>query len=175
MNQISKLELQQRLSQVKLLALDVDGVLTDGGLYYTETGEELKKFNVKDGMGLKLLMQAGVEVAIITNSHSSSVLHRAKKLGISHVFLDIEEKLPTLKSLCQQLEITLDRVAYVGDDINDIPILKQVACPLTVADAMSQNQNLAIYTTKSTGGNGAVREICELILESILSLNLIKS
>ena len=175
MKQISQLELQQRLSQVKLLALDVDGVLTDGGLYYTETGEELKKFNVKDGMGLKLLMQAGIEVAIITNSNSPSVWHRAKKLGISHVFVDIDEKLPILESLCSQLGLTLQQVAYVGDDINDIPILKQVACPLTVADAIKQNQNLAIYTTKATGGNGAVREVCELILESILAFNLINS
>jgi 3-deoxy-D-manno-octulosonate 8-phosphate phosphatase (KDO 8-P phosphatase) len=172
MNQISELELQQRLSKVKLLTLDVDGVLTDGGLYYTESGEELKKFNVKDGMGLKLLMQAGIEIAIITTSSSSSVLHRAKKLGISHVFLGIEEKLPTLEFLCEKLNITFEQVAYVGDDINDIPILEKVACPFTVADAMNQNKNMAIYITKSIGGNGAVREICDLIVESISSINL---
>ncbi|MDH6058052.1 KdsC family phosphatase [Umezakia ovalisporum] len=161
MNHISPLELQQRLAQIKLLALDVDGVLTDGGLYYTETGEELKKFNVKDGMGLKLIMQAGIQVAIITNSTSPTVLHRAKKLGISHVFLGAEDKLSVLENLCQQLHINLEQVAYIGDDINDLPVLKAVGCPLTVADAIPENLSVAIYVTKKLGGCGAVREVCD--------------
>lgn len=168
---ILETELQSRLSLVKLLALDVDGVLTDGGLYYTETGEELKKFNVKDGMGLKLLMQAGIEVAIITTSTSASVSYRAKKLGISHVFLGIEEKLTVLQDLCHKLNITLEQVAYIGDDINDVPILEKIGCPLTVGDAMNQNKNVSMYVTESSGGNGAVREICDLMLQKVHNIH----
>ena len=164
MNQILPVESQKYFSKIKLLALDVDGVLTDGGLYYTETGEELKKFNVKDGMGIKQVMQAGILVAIITNSTSSVVLHRAKKLGISHVFLGAEDKLLVLKELCQKLHLSLEQVAYVGDDVNDIPVLQAVGCPITVSDAMPQNQKSAVYVTQKPGGSGAVREVCDQIL-----------
>ena len=153
-----------RLAQVKLLALDVDGILTDGGLYYTESGEELKKFNVKDGMGLKLLMKSGVKVAIISASKSTATIHRAKKLGIEHVFIGIEDKLSILKELCQELGFSLAEVAYAGDDINDLSIMKAIGCPLTVADAMPQNQAQAIYVTRLGGGKGAVREICNYIM-----------
>jgi 3-deoxy-D-manno-octulosonate 8-phosphate phosphatase (KDO 8-P phosphatase) len=166
MKSLNNVELRQRLARVKLLALDVDGVLTDGGLYYTETGEELKKFNVKDGMGLKRLMGSGVETAIITTSESPSVTHRARKLGILHVFLGAEDKLETLEQLCQKLELRLDEVAYVGDDINDIPVLKSVGCPLTIADAIPENMNYALYVTQKAGGKGAVREICDLIISA---------
>ncbi len=166
MSKISETELRSRFAQVKLLALDVDGVLTDGGLYYTSSGEELKKFNVKDGMGLKLLMAAGVEVAIISASNSTATLHRAQKLGIEHVFVGIEEKLSVLRELCHKLDCSLEQVAYVGDDINDLPILKAIGCPLTVADAIPQNQAEAIYTTSLPGGRGAVREICNHLLSA---------
>ncbi|AFY35637.1 HAD family hydrolase [Calothrix sp. PCC 7507] len=166
MNKISESEWRSRLSQVKLLALDVDGVLTDGGLYYTDNGEELKKFNVKDGLGLKLLMQAGIDVAIITASTSSSVLHRAKKLGINYTFIGVEHKLSVLENLCHKLNITLEQVAYMGDDLNDLPILQAVGCPLTVADAMSANKSSAIYITELAGGQGAVREICDYLLKN---------
>ncbi|KAI9133970.1 HAD family hydrolase [Acaryochloris sp. CCMEE 5410] len=159
-------DLQSRLANVKLLALDVDGVLTDGGLYYTETGTELKKFNVKDGQGLKLLMQSGVDVAIITASDSPVTRHRAKKLGIQHVFLGVEEKLSVLKSLCQTLNIELSQVAYAGDDVNDVPILQNIGCPFTVNDAMPANRGAAIYITQKNGGCGAVRELCDLLIQS---------
>lgn len=165
MNRISLTELRKCLSKVKLLALDIDGVLTDGGLYYTETGEELKKFNVKDGMGIKQVMQAGIQVAIITTSNSSSVLHRAKKLGISHVFLGAEDKLSILEDLCLQLQLSMEQVAYIGDDINDLPVLQAVGCPITVADAMPQNLELAAYITHKPGGHGAVREVCDRLLK----------
>ena len=162
---ISQTELQTKLSRVKLLALDVDGVLTDGGLYYTESGEEFKKFNVKDGMGIKLLMRFGIEVAIISANSSSATIHRAKKLGIEHCFIGIENKLDVLNNLCDLLNISLEEVAYVGDDINDIPILQSVGCPMTVADAMPENKNQAVYVTSLSGGAGAIREICELIMK----------
>jgi len=156
-------DLRQKLQKVKLLVLDVDGVLTDGGLYYTESGEELKKFNVKDGMGIKLVMEAGINVAILTSSHSASVLHRAKKLGISHVFLGVEDKLPELQNLCSKLDISLDQVAYIGDDVNDLPILKVVGCPITVSDGVAENRECAAYVTERAGGFGAVLEVCDLL------------
>jgi 3-deoxy-D-manno-octulosonate 8-phosphate phosphatase (KDO 8-P phosphatase) len=158
--------LLNQLTKVKLLALDVDGVLTDGGLYYTETGKELKKFNVKDGLGLKRLISVGVEVAIISANRSQATLHRAKKLGITHVFTGIEDKLTTLKSLCQTLNLNLSQVAYMGDDLTDLPILKVVGCPMTVADAIADNRACALYVTSRNGGQGAVREVCDLILTS---------
>lgn len=166
MTMLSETELRQRLSQVKLLALDVDGVLTDGGLYYTDSGEQLRKFNVKDGQGLKLLMQAGVEVAIISAIYSTATLHRTRKLGIVHTFLGVEDKLSVLQELCEKLVINLSQVAYVGDDINDLPVMQVVGCPLTVADAMPQNQECAVYVTQRPGGQGAVREICEQLLKN---------
>ncbi len=149
---------------VKLLALDVDGILTDGGLYYTETGQELKKFNVKDGLGLKLVMQAGITVAIISASSSTATHHRAKKLGIEQVFTGIDDKLTTLKSLCATLQIELTEVLYMGDDLTDLPVLQAVGYPVTVADAIAQNRACACYITQLPGGRGAVREVCDRLL-----------
>lgn len=152
------------MNKVKLLALDVDGILTDGGLYYTEDGQELKKFNVKDGLGIKRLMKQGIEVAIISSNTSQATLHRSQKLGIAHTFIGCDNKLPVLEELCKRLKIALSEVAYMGDDLADIPILEAVGFPLTVADAMAENKACAIYITEKSGGQGAVREICDLIL-----------
>jgi 3-deoxy-D-manno-octulosonate 8-phosphate phosphatase (KDO 8-P phosphatase) len=162
----SKNELQFRLSQVRLLTLDVDGVMTDGWLYYTEKGEELKRFNVKDGLGIQLLMKSGIKVAIVSNGTSSSVQHRAKKLGISHCLLGIEDKLTAIKKLCDNFNLSLEQVAHVGDDLVDLSALEAVGCPMTVADAIEENKRQAIYITQALGGHGAVREICDLIRAS---------
>ncbi|NEO35088.1 MAG: HAD-IIIA family hydrolase [Moorea sp. SIOASIH] len=166
MNKIPEAELQARLSQVKLLALDVDGVMTDGGLYYTESGEELRKFNVKDGMGIKLLQKTGIEVAVITNSSCRATRHRVQKLGIKYSFFAVEDKLAVLKELCEQLSLSLSQVAYVGDDVIDLSVLRAVGCPLTVADAMPENRDCAVYVTRLVGGQGGVREICELLMKA---------
>ncbi|MEL6468897.1 MAG: HAD-IIIA family hydrolase [Cyanobacteria bacterium J06623_4] len=171
MNSSLKPDIQQKLASIKLLVLDVDGTLTDGGLYYTDSGEELKKFNVKDGQGIKLLMRSEVAVAIITASTSKATRHRAKKLGIEHVFVGVEDKLTQLKMLCQTLNVDLGEVGYVGDDINDIPVMKAVGAPMTLANGMALNQDCAIYTTKRAGGDGAVREICDLIIDSQATLS----
>jgi 3-deoxy-D-manno-octulosonate 8-phosphate phosphatase (KDO 8-P phosphatase) len=163
---IPKPVLRERLSRVKLLALDVDGVLTDGGLYCTDSGVELKRFNAKDGQGIQLVMKAGIRVAIVTTTSSRAVLHRAKQLGIRFVFTGVEDKLLVIKDLCRQLKITPAQVAYMGDDIVDLPILSIVGCPLTVADAMPENQDCAIYITELAGGQGCVREVCNILLEA---------
>lgn len=162
---LSQAEFEARLAQVQLLALDVDGVLTDGGLYYTESGEELKKFNVKDGLGIQRAIECGVEVAIFSAGSSSATLHRAKRLGIQHVYLRVPDKLAALKQLCETLNIALDRVAYIGDDLVDIPAMQAVGVPITVVDAMPENQAIAVYITQKGGGQGAVREICDLIAQ----------
>ena len=164
MNKNLSSELDVRLSEVKLLALDVDGVLTDGGLYYSDSGEELKKFNVKDGQGIKLVMQAGIEVAIISANNSTATLHRAKKLGIERAFIGIDNKIATLKQICTELNLSLAQVAYIGDDLQDLPILQSVGCPITVADAMAENKAAALYVTELPGGKGCVREFCNLML-----------
>lgn len=156
-----------RFAQVKLLGLDVDGVLTDGGLYYTETGEELKKFNVKDGLGLKRVMEQGIAVAILSSSAGQATLHRAQRLGIAHVFIGVEDKLAQLQMLCGKLELALPQVAYVGDDLVDLAVMQAVGCPVAVADAMPENQSVAVYVTQRRGGEGAVREVCDLLISAV--------
>ncbi len=160
--------MKPRLQQIRLLALDVDGTLTDGGLYYTADGQELKKFNAKDGQGLKLLMAQGIQVAWITASSAVVTWHRARNLGIPYILLDVEDKLSALKELCYAIGITLDQVAYMGDDVNDLEVLQQVGLPLAPADAVLAVRNVADYITALKGGEGAVREVCDLILAARL-------
>jgi 3-deoxy-D-manno-octulosonate 8-phosphate phosphatase (KDO 8-P phosphatase) len=147
-------DVRARLARVKLLVLDVDGVLTDGSLYYTERGEEIKKFHVRDGQGIKLAQQAGIAVALMSGNASGAVEQRARVLGIPYVFLGVNDKLTTLV-----------QVAYVGDDVNDLATLHAVGCPCTVADAIPANRACAIYVTHLPGGQGAVREICDLLVQ----------
>jgi len=154
-----------RLARIKLLVLDVDGVLTDGSLYYTERGEEIKKFHVRDGQGIKLAQQAGIEVALVSGNASTAVEQRARVLGITYVFLGVNDKLTTLEALCARLGLSLAHVAYVGDDVNDLSTLHAVGCPCTVADAMPANRACALYVTHLPGGQGAVREICDVLVQ----------
>ncbi|MCU0549105.1 MAG: HAD-IIIA family hydrolase [Leptolyngbya sp. Prado105] len=163
MSLLSQAEFEVRLAKVRLLALDVDGVMTDGGLYYTETGEELKKFNVKDGLGIQRAISCGIEVAILSAGSSPATLHRAKRLGIQHVYIRVPDKLVALKQLCDRLNLSLEQVAYIGDDLVDIPAMESVGVPITVADAMPENQAIAHYITQKSGGQGAVREVCDLL------------
>lgn len=160
------LPLHQALAHVKLLVLDVDGVLTDGGVYYTADGAELKKFHVKDGQGMQLVQSAGIAVAMVTGGSAPAVLHRAKALGIPHVFTGVKDKLAVVTSLCSCLGLTLDQVAYVGDDVNDLAVMQAVGCPVAVADAMPENRAGALYVTTLPGGQGAVRELCTLLLQA---------
>jgi 3-deoxy-D-manno-octulosonate 8-phosphate phosphatase (KDO 8-P phosphatase) len=156
--------LAAKLATIRLLVLDVDGILTDGGLYYTESGEILKKFNVKDGLGIKRLINAGVEVAIISANSSEATLHRAERLNVQHVFINVADKLGTLQKLCDRLNIALQQVASMGDDLSDLPVMQAVGCPITVYDAMPENIVCACYVTHKGGGQGAVREVCEKII-----------
>ena len=160
---LTKAALIKRLREIKLLTLDVDGVQTDGSLYYTETGEQLRKFNVRDGVGIKNAMTLGVAVAIVTASTTPSIEHRGRKLGVPHVFIGAEDKMSAITGLCDDLGIDLADVAHIGDDLNDLPLLRGVGLPLTVADAVPE---MVAYVTKKEGGMGAVREICDLLVEA---------
>jgi len=156
--------LAAQLANVRLLVLDVDGILTDGGLYYTESGEIIKKFNVKDGLGIKRLIASGVDVAIISANSSEATLHRAQRLNVQHVFINIKDKLGTLKELCLKLDIDLAQIASMGDDLSDLPVMKAVGVPMTVADAMAENIACAVHVTQRAGGQAAVREVCDRII-----------
>ena len=149
---------------LKLLALDVDGILTDGRIYYGNNGEELKSFNIKDGLGIKLLQQAGVDIALITGRSSDIVARRAAELGINDVIQGREDKLTALKSLCNDKGITLAECAYMGDDLPDLAAVRAAGLGLTVSDAALQVRNAADWISELAGGQGAVRQACEMIL-----------
>ena len=146
--------------------MDVDGVLTDAGMYYTENGDELKKFNTRDGMGLAQIRQAGLKTAILTGESTQLVERRGAKLRIDHVFIGITDKLTCMKTLLEQLGLTLEQVAYIGDDVNDYELLCHVGLAAAVRDASRLPKSVAHIITEAKGGEGAVRELCEIILEA---------
>lgn len=159
------MELQERAKGVKLLLLDVDGVLTDGRLYYTSQGEEVKVFHVRDGLGLKLAQRAGMRVGVISGRNSVALLNRLRELGIEEVHLGHHQKLPVLESLLERLSLEPLNVAFLGDDLVDIPVLRRVGFPMAVADAPVEVREQALYVTTAKGGEGAVREAVELLLK----------
>ncbi len=151
---------------VRLLALDVDGVLTDGSIYYGNDGEELKAFSIKDGLGIKLLQKAGVEVAIITGRQSEIVARRARELGISDIIQGREDKRVALLELCQMKSLQLSDCAYMGDDLPDLGAILSAGLGMTVADASPAVAAAADWQSSFGGGRGAVREACEHLLEA---------
>jgi len=153
-----------RLAAVRLLVMDVDGVLTDGGIYYTERGDEVKRFDVRDGQGLVLLRQAGVLTAVITRRRSEIVERRADELGIAEVHQGASDKRAVLESLLARRGVSASEAVYVGDDVGDIPAMQLVGFPVAVADAVSPVKRAAAYITRTAPGHGAIRELCDLIL-----------
>jgi len=151
---------------VKLLILDVDGVLTDGRIILDNDGNEFKSFHVRDGHGIKMLVKAGIHVAIITGRYSKVVERRAQELGITDVFQRCHVKTVALDQLVGKYGLTTREVAYVGDDVVDVPILKKVGIPIVVHDAADEAKEYAAIVTKNRGGNGAVREICDFLLKA---------
>jgi YrbI family 3-deoxy-D-manno-octulosonate 8-phosphate phosphatase len=158
--------LSEKVSRIKMLIIDVDGVLTDAGMYYSESGDELK-FNTRDGMGISILQKNGINVTVITSEDVDIVRRRCEKLKINEVFLGVHDKLSIVKELCLKYSITEEEVAFIGDDLNDLEAIKYVGFGVTVADGMNAVKEHADYVTKLKGGEGAVRELCEYILESI--------
>jgi len=151
---------------IKLLILDVDGVLTDGGIYFDDNGGELKRFNALDGHGIKMLLDAGIEVAIISARTSKSVVHRMQALGVKRYYQGQSNKVIAYKELLEKLELSPQQVAYVGDDVIDLPVMSKVGLPIAVANAHDFVKKHAISLTSKCGGHGAVREVCDQLLST---------
>jgi 3-deoxy-D-manno-octulosonate 8-phosphate phosphatase (KDO 8-P phosphatase) len=158
--------LLEKVRSVRLLMLDVDGVLTDGKIIIDDQGFESKHFDVKDGHGLKMLMRYGIGVALITGRRSSVVEHRARDLGIQEVHQGVWNKVEILDEILRKMNLCPEQTAYVGDDIVDIPIMRRVGFAAAVRDAAEDTKTVAHYVTKKRGGRGAVREVCEIILKA---------
>ena len=153
-------------ARVRLLVLDVDGVLTDGRLYYGPRGEALKVFHVRDGLGLKQLAAAGVVLAVISGRRSGMTGRRCRELGIKHVVQGVEDKLTAFHRLRGRLGMSSDVCACVGDDLPDVPVMREVGIAFAVADAHPQARSAAHMVTRLPGGSGAVREVCDFLLEA---------
>jgi 3-deoxy-D-manno-octulosonate 8-phosphate phosphatase (KDO 8-P phosphatase) len=160
-----KPEQLDKIKQLKLLILDVDGVLTDGRLFFDEHGKEYKCFHARDGHGIKLLQQSGVEVAVISGRKSQSVAIRMQSLGVEHVYQGHENKRAAFAELLQNLNLRPEQVAHVGDDVLDLPIMLQAGFAVAVFDANFAVKQRADWCTQSPGGLGAVREVCDLIMQ----------
>lgn len=160
------LHIPLKTRRIRLVAFDVDGVLTDGRLYYSETGDAMKAFDVRDGMGMKLLQDAGITLAIITSRRAPSVLLRAADLGISHVQQGVADKRTAFDELLAGMAIAPEEAAFMGDDLVDLPVFRRCGFAATVADAPALLKRHADYVTRATGGRGAVREFCEMLLHS---------
>ena len=158
--------IEMQAAKIKLLVLDVDGVLTDGHVMLTEKGEEIKSFNIKDGLGLKMLIEAGIEVVLITGRSSKALAHRAKELGIERVCQGVMDKGSILAEIMNEKKLQNVNVCSVGDDLPDLPLFSLSGISVAVADAAPELKGEAMLVTKSRGGNGAVREVCELILKA---------
>jgi 3-deoxy-D-manno-octulosonate 8-phosphate phosphatase (KDO 8-P phosphatase) len=155
-----------KAAQIKLVVFDVDGVLTDGSLFVGDDGQEYKAFHSRDGLGMKLLRKSGVEIGIITARTSEVVKHRMENLDIQHVYQGRLDKLPALEELLAKLGLSFAQTAYVGDDIVDLPVMRQVGLAIAVQDAHPLAKQHAHWQTPHGGGRGAARDVCELIMEA---------
>ena len=155
-----------KAARIQLVIFDVDGVLTDGRLYLGNDGNEYKAFHIRDGHGIKMLLEAGVEVAIISGRHAASVERRMVDLGIRHAYLGVQDKRAAFNSLLARLGLTAEQTAYVGDDLIDLPVMSRAGLAVAVQDADSFVKQHAHWQTPSRGGCGAAREVCELLLEA---------
>lgn len=158
-------EFSKRLSQINWLLSDVDGVLTDGGVYLFGVFGEAKRFDIQDGMGITIARNAGLKVGFITGRKSQAVKRRAKELHIDYLSQGQPDKAKSFESFLKHSQAKLEEIAYVGDDIQDIPILKQVGVPIAVQNARPEVKSICLYVTEAAGGHGAVREVVEWMLE----------
>lgn len=157
-------KLLAKLSKIKLLATDVDGVLTDSGAYYSGNGIELKKFSIRDGMGITLLRKAGYKVAFVTTEKTKIAEVRANRLQVDDLYQGITHKVEAIEDLKKKYSLSWDEIAFIGDDINDVPVLKLVGFAATPANGTALNKKHADYITTCEGGHGCVREVCDLLL-----------
>ena len=159
-------DILDKAKEIKLVIFDVDGVLTDGSLFLGDDGEEYKAFNSRDGHGMKMLQSTGIQIGIITGRTSDVVRHRMQSLGVQHVYQGKLDKRPAFEELCQLTGISPEQVAYVGDDVVDLPILVRAGLAIGVQDAHPLVKQHSHWLTPSNGGRGAARDVCELILHA---------
>jgi 3-deoxy-D-manno-octulosonate 8-phosphate phosphatase (KDO 8-P phosphatase) len=159
--------MDERFAKIKLLILDVDGVLTDGQIFLNHKGEEIKAFNVRDGLGLKMLMAGGVDVAIITGRRSGAVEHRGRELGITDVYQGVGKKREICRKLIRKKMLAMEEVCCIADDLPELPMFHEVGLAVAVADAVQEVRDSADLVTTKKGGHGAVRELCEWILKGL--------
>lgn len=159
-------DILDKAAKIKLLVFDVDGVLTDGRLIVGDDGEEYKAFYSKDGLGMKMLQQTGIKIAVITARTSNVVLHRMQSLGIKHIYQGQLEKLPAFEKILTELGLSAEQAAYVGDDVIDLPVMLHAGLAVTVADAHPLVKQHAHWQTPQKGGRGAARDVCELIMQA---------
>ena len=157
--------LRLRIKPLKMMIFDVDGVLTDGSVIYTDDGTELKAFNAQDGHGIKLLQRAGLEAALISGRYCKAVEHRAKGLGITRVYQGEKQKTETYDKILRETGFRDDQVGFMGDDLIDIPVMRRAGFAVAVRNAVPHLFPYAHYVTRAAGGSGACREVCELILQ----------
>ncbi len=155
-----------KAKQIRLVIFDVDGVLTDGKLFFDDSGREYKAFHARDGHGIKMLRNSGVEVAIISGRQSESVARRMASLGVEHVYQGQEDKVAAFNELCNKLPVNSMQVAHVGDDLPDLPLMRRAGMAIAVADAHFAVLERADWCTKLCGGQGAAREVCDLIMQA---------
>lgn len=157
---------KKRLKKIKLVITDVDGVLTDGGMYYSKDGEFLKKFNTRDAMGMELLLDLGIKTIMLTRENSKIVKARAKKIKVSELYSGVLNKKSLLKKILKKYNVKLDQVAYIGDDLNDLEIMKSVSFSVTPSNGIDQIKKISNYVCKLNGGDGAFRELADIIISS---------
>ncbi|CAN8141805.1 3-deoxy-D-manno-octulosonate 8-phosphate phosphatase KdsC [uncultured Thiomicrorhabdus sp.] len=158
--------LHAKAANIRFLLLDVDGVLTDNRLYYTNSGEEIKSFYTRDGHGMVMLKKSGIDIGIITGRRSKLVAKRCQDLKIEHLYMGVPDKLPSFMDLVEKLGLELEQIAYIGDDILDLPILKRVGLSITPADGEDEVKPHVDFVSDYIGGQGVVREACEIIMRS---------
>lgn len=159
-------DLDKLARQIKLIVFDIDGVHTDGKLYFSATGETMKAFNSLDGLGINMLLQSGIEVALITGRESAMVEARAAELGIKYLYQGKTQKVEAFNDCLQKLNLSAEQAAYMGDDINDLPVMQRAALSIAPANAIDAVKANADWVTQRYGGNGAVREACDLLLKT---------
>jgi 3-deoxy-D-manno-octulosonate 8-phosphate phosphatase (KDO 8-P phosphatase) len=158
--------LTKKLRRIKVLLLDVDGVLTAGGIVYDDDGRQIKTFNARDGLGLRLLMDSGITVCLVTGRSSQALRHRCRDLGITHLFEAVGHKQRVLPQITERVGVTADEIAFVGDDLPDVALMMGVGVAIAVGDAEALAREAADLVTTATGGRGAVREVAELLLKA---------
>ena len=156
----------EKLERIRLLLLDVDGVMTDGSIVYGAEGQEIKRFHVRDGLGIRLVMRAGIKVGVVTGRQSEALMHRCRDLGIGLIYAGVSDKAAQLDRIVAQTAVQAENIAFAGDDLVDLPLMRRIGLSIAVADAHEIVKAHADLITTAPGGAGAVREICEALLKS---------